>query len=177
MSINTLQSRLGVISTQGTGPSSPPSRSPLLPTPNYRLVLPAPAPFYHNVFRVSSPLLLWTILILWAAQAHSCQVISPFCSLACSATGRAGLACLPTVAVRHWRSSQRDRSHRGTAPFLSLTPKHRVLTVRTHGRVRKRHRTEATSTGWKHLSPCSAQCCRAPHSIIPIRVRPRFVSA
>jgi len=115
MSINMLQSRLGVRAQA--------HRSPLLPTPNYRLVLPAPAPFYRNVFSVSSGLPLWIILILWAAQEHSCQGISSFCSLAYPATGRAGFACLPAVAVRGCRSSQRDRTHRGTAPFLSLTPK------------------------------------------------------
>src|SRR5882762_5301518 len=44
----------------------------------------------------------------------------------------------------------------------SLTPKHRVLTVRPHGRVRKRHGTKATLSSWKRLFPRSAQCCRVP---------------
>src|SRR5882762_7630127 len=109
MSINMLQSRLGVRAQA--------HRSPLLPTPNYRLVLPAPAPFYRNVFSVSSGLPLWIILILWAAQEHSCQEISSFRSLAYPTTGRAGFTCLPAVAVRRWRPSQRDRTHRGLEPY------------------------------------------------------------
>src|SRR5882762_612029 len=87
-----------------------------LSSPRQRFVLPTLTLVYDDVPRVFN---CGLSTCCSGAFVSRCLVL-PFSCL--STTVRAGFVCLFSFAAHSWRVSERDPTHRGTAPFSAFSP-------------------------------------------------------